>query len=340
MVVRDETQRLLQHRQSKPLQAMSKVLVLYSGGLDSTVVLAQALAEGNDVLAVTFDYKQSCSPEIQICQTLASYWGFRHRIVPLELKQTNARERIPARNTLFIAHALEIALHEGFLEIRYGAEPEDVYEDSSEEFVSAMNSVCGIHGVTLSAPLKELPDRMSVLEKALSLGVPLDLVHSSRGPLVNGACKTSRKFMDCLSRKLPCVHPLRFINALSDTHAQTNRNPYDVRTWTKFVGLFAVATSYSWPEWARNTPYKSACQWASNVLMDENGSPELLLEDSKRALDTAANYGIRQALSRLPRQPFLCQPVYAPKAHPVTQQLEQLMYEIDSGDGYDYLIYD
>ncbi len=197
---------------------MKKTVVLYSGGLDSTVVLAQAVRNGEDVLALSIDYGQTNGAELDVCKQLASFWGFPHRIAALSLDRQDPRHEIPARNTLFIAKALEQALLVQATHIAYGAEPEDVYVDSSLEFVRAMGQVTALHGVTLEAPLKSLKDRVSVMRSALDLGVPLDLVHSSRTNQIDGNCKTSQNFLATLHKFFPQVKPDVFLTALKNFH--------------------------------------------------------------------------------------------------------------------------
>ena len=87
-----------------------KTIVLYSGGLDSTVVLAQEIRDQKgDVLALSFDYGQSCGTELTKCSELSKYWGFRHKVVPMTLPFTDARSEIPARNTKRMAKLVKDA---------------------------------------------------------------------------------------------------------------------------------------------------------------------------------------------------------------------------------------
>src|SRR5438128_819333 len=97
----------------------NKVVILYSGGLDSTVVLAQALAKQDEVLALSIDYKQSNAEELVKAKALADNWGFNHEILPMEIKHTNAKIEVPARNTMFLSRALELALTVGADSVAY-----------------------------------------------------------------------------------------------------------------------------------------------------------------------------------------------------------------------------
>lgn len=206
-----------------------KTIVLYSAGLDSTTVLAMELAAGSDVLALTYDYGQTNPLEIDKCRVLASWWGFPHKVVKVPLERTDPRLEVPARNTIFLAKALECALIEKADKVAFGAEPEDVYTDSSREFVAAMRTVFEMHGVSLAAPLQALQDKQEVLAAALDLGVPLDMLQSSRTNFVNGGCKTSLRFLKALKEALPAFHPIELLQTISDINKEAT-NPYDIRT--------------------------------------------------------------------------------------------------------------
>ena len=64
---------------------MSKAVVLLSGGLDSTTTLAQAIADGNEVTALSFRYGQRHSKELISASNVAKFYGIRHVIVDLDL---------------------------------------------------------------------------------------------------------------------------------------------------------------------------------------------------------------------------------------------------------------
>src|SRR5215831_12325122 len=111
---------------SKPKPAV----VLLSGGIDSTTTLAIAVAEGYEANALSFDYGQRHQIETEAAQRLAKSLGVKeHRIAKIDLrvfggsaltddiavpKQRSETEiargipltYVPARNSIFLAHAL------------------------------------------------------------------------------------------------------------------------------------------------------------------------------------------------------------------------------------------
>ncbi|HET9728072.1 MAG TPA: 7-cyano-7-deazaguanine synthase, partial [Acidimicrobiia bacterium] len=60
---------------------MPKAVLLLSGGLDSTTLLAHAFHEGFDVHAMTFRYGQRHSSEIEAARRIAARYGVRHHVI-------------------------------------------------------------------------------------------------------------------------------------------------------------------------------------------------------------------------------------------------------------------
>ncbi|MEM0128128.1 MAG: 7-cyano-7-deazaguanine synthase, partial [Thermoplasmatales archaeon] len=63
-----------------------KALSLLSGGLDSSTLLGLVLSRGYDVTALTFDYGQRHSRELQSAKNVASHYGVDHRIIKIDLR--------------------------------------------------------------------------------------------------------------------------------------------------------------------------------------------------------------------------------------------------------------
>ena len=110
-----------------------RAVLLLSGGLDSTTVLALAKAEGYSIVALSFRYGQNHEHEAAQAQMIASHYGVSdHTIVDIDLAvfgqsaltadmevpKSNSVEEIsnripvtyvPARNTIFLSYALALA---------------------------------------------------------------------------------------------------------------------------------------------------------------------------------------------------------------------------------------
>ena len=136
-----------------------KAVVLLSGGADSATCLALARSRGRKVFALSFDYGQRHRVELAHARRLARrYRCAEHRVVRLDIagkdvsaltsrkipvpKRPGPRGAIPAtyvpaRNTIFLAHALSWAEAVGAPEIWIGANVIDYsgYPDCRPEFL-------------------------------------------------------------------------------------------------------------------------------------------------------------------------------------------------------------
>lgn len=297
-----------------------KSIVLYSGGLDSTVVLAQAIHDGDDVLALSINYNQSNLNELNRCADLAACWGFPHRLIHVSLERTDAREEIPARNTVFLAKALEFALLTKADRVLYGAEPDATYTDSSPDYIRAMGGVFNLHNVELVAPLRSMKGKEEVLKLALNLGVPLDLVHSSRTNRTDGACSASRRLLTTIHKIFPALNPLTLLQLLHDGHLYAEQNPYNLSTpqtnsfkfypalllQAVLIGKQKDATIYTTGNWGKSMQFvNELTHLFSKMSVDIVDNEELLKQNKYNTDQLAAIWGTKQALSRLPRPQYL-----------------------------------
>src|SRR4029077_14978513 len=118
---------------------MRPAVILLSGGIDSAITLAIAVAEGYEAYSLSFDYGQRHQIETQAARRVASSLGAKeHRVATIDLrvfggsaltdhidvpKKRSETEiahgipvtYVPARNTIFLAYALAWAevIHAG-----------------------------------------------------------------------------------------------------------------------------------------------------------------------------------------------------------------------------------
>lgn len=189
-----------------------KAVVLISGGMDSTTVLALARSQGFTCYALSFDYGQRHQYELDAARKIAKTYGaIEHRIVKLNLGElggsaltdssidvpdyTDADQipvtYVPARNTVFLAVALGWAETLNAHEIFIGASSVDYsgYPDCRPEYFKAFQALAnlatktGVEGnsIRINAPLLHL-SKAATIQKGIELGVDYSLTHSCYNP--------------------------------------------------------------------------------------------------------------------------------------------------------------
>lgn len=201
---------------------MTSALVLHSGGLDSSVCLAEAIAEHGaaNVKSLGIDYGQRHVKELEFAQALCDYYGVAREIVKLPriegvmLTDTNIEipnisydeiqgispTYVPFRNGLMLSVIASHAQHHGFDFIYYGAHAEDAqnwaYPDCTPEFNGAMANAIFIgtyQKTRLITPL-QWSKKFEIVQKGARLEVPFNLTWSCyKGEEKHcGVCPTCR----------------------------------------------------------------------------------------------------------------------------------------------------
>ena len=67
-----------------PWSVSVKAIILFSGGIDSTVVLAMALQNGRQCHALSFDYGQRHHIELQAAAAITKHYGISHQIIKID----------------------------------------------------------------------------------------------------------------------------------------------------------------------------------------------------------------------------------------------------------------
>lgn len=183
---------------------MKKAVVLISGGLDSTTVLAQARHDGYECYCISFDYGQLQRYELEVAQQIAKkYQAAEHIIYKLGLStfggsaQTDASIAVPtdahgdaipatytpARNINFLSAALAYAEVRQAYEIFFGASCVDYsnYPDCRPEFVAAFEKTANLATkVGVESGLIQIHTPLMYLSKAetIKLGLKLGVDYS------------------------------------------------------------------------------------------------------------------------------------------------------------------
>ena len=197
-----------------------KAVILFSGGLDSTTVLAIARDAGYSCYCLSFQYGQKQTVELEKAIRLAKENKVeKHLILNLDLDKiggsalTDAIEvpkdgesesddipvtYVPARNTIFLSHAIAWAEVLGASDIFIGVNAVDYsgYPDCRPEFLEAFSTmanlgtkagVSGERGFTIHAPLLQL-SKAEIVTKGVALGVDYSKTHSCYDPVDGKAC--------------------------------------------------------------------------------------------------------------------------------------------------------
>jgi len=200
-----------------------RAVVLLSGGLDSTTVLAVAQRDGFDVAALTVRYGQRHAAELDAASRIAQRMRVaRHEIISLDLRAFGGsaltadipvpKDRdeqkigsgipityVPARNTIFLALALAFAETVDAADIFIGVNALDYsgYPDCRPAFIEAFERLAnlatkaGVDGASrfrIHAPLLHLA-KSEIIALGLSLGVDYAGTCSCYDPLPTGeAC--------------------------------------------------------------------------------------------------------------------------------------------------------
>lgn len=201
---------------------MKKAVVLLSGGLDSTTVLAMAIAEGFSPLGLSFIYGQRHDRELDSARAVAAHYGIAHQVTTLDLSMFDSslihREQpvpsgrrlsemdkdipstyVPARNLIMLSVAAGLCESVGAERIYIGANAVDYsgYPDCRPEFFQAFQEVlrkgtkAGVDGKAIGVltPLMSM-SKADIVRQAMALDVPLHLTWScyAGGEKACGTC--------------------------------------------------------------------------------------------------------------------------------------------------------
>ena len=204
---------------------MKKAVVLLSGGLDSATAAAQAIADGYNLMALSFRYGQRHGRELVAAKVIARHLRItQHFIVDVNLSQwggsalTDTQQTlpqqgveldvipstyVPGRNTVFISLALSLAEAQDAEAIYLGINAVDYsgYPDCRPEYLevfqklASLSSKVGVEGkpIILKAPLV-MDSKVDIVKRAVALSVPIPQTWScyAGGDRPCGRCDSCR----------------------------------------------------------------------------------------------------------------------------------------------------
>ena len=206
---------------------MRKAIVSFSGGMDSTTVLAEAVAKygSSNVLAVGFRYGSKHNVyENKAAEKIAEHYhvkfilrdftnliqGFDSNLLISggDIPEGHYEEKsmsqtvVPARNMIFISVLSGLAWSLGYQEIWLGLHAGDhaIYEDCRPAFFYSMNAAV-VNGtgerVNLVAPYL-YGNKTSIVERGLELGVPYQFTRTcyKDQPVACGKCGSCQERLE------------------------------------------------------------------------------------------------------------------------------------------------
>ena len=188
---------------------MPNAVVLLSGGLDSTTTLAQALADGCRVTALSFRYGQRHTKELISAENVCKHYGVQHVVIDLNLSSFRSaltrddidvpmdREGdlaseipityVPARNIVFLSIAAGLCESVDADRIYIGANVVDYsgYPDCRPEFFEAFEKMINVgtkagvegHPIKIETPILRC-SKADIVRLGKKLGAPLHLTWS------------------------------------------------------------------------------------------------------------------------------------------------------------------
>ena len=207
---------------------MKNAVILFSGGLDSTTCLAYAKSKGFKCHAISFNYGQRHSAELNAAKKIAAHFDADHHIVEIPIAQLGGSALtdtaldvpdykgdntipvtyVPARNTIFLSFALGWAEVLKADDIFIGVSSVDFsgYPDCRPEYIEAFQKLAklatktGVEEgkITINTPLMNL-SKAETVKLGLSLGVDYGMTVSCYQ--ADSDCKACGVCDSCALRK-------------------------------------------------------------------------------------------------------------------------------------------
>ena len=197
-----------------------KAVILLSGGLDSSTILAYAKSKNFDLYAISFSYGQRHKFELEAAKKVANQFGVKqHQTMNIDLRafggsaltseievpKGRTEEEmegeipvtyVPARNTIFLSFALAFAEVIGSKDIFIGVNAVDYsgYPDCRPEYIAAFQTMANLatktgveseDRLTIHTPLIDLK-KSEIVEMGLKLGVDYSITSTCYDPNEKG----------------------------------------------------------------------------------------------------------------------------------------------------------
>ena len=210
-----------------------RAVILSSGGIDSTTVMAIARSKGYDLYSLSFRYGQRHAQELKAAKRVSKALGAKKHLImdidlgkiggsaltdDMEVPKGRSEEEmikgipstyVPARNTIFLSCGLAWAEVIGASDIFIGVNAIDYsgYPDCRPEYIEAFECLAnlatkaGAEGkmkIRIRAPLIHMT-KGEIILKGMELGVDFGMTHSCYDPFPDG--RACGRCDSCLLRK-------------------------------------------------------------------------------------------------------------------------------------------
>ncbi|NQZ06849.1 MAG: 7-cyano-7-deazaguanine synthase QueC [Algicola sp.] len=199
-----------------------KIVVIFSGGMDSFTVLNKTIQKGYEVYALSFNYGQRHVKELECAKEICAKLNVAHKIVDISAinqiiggsaltdnievpeghyeSESMKQTIVPNRNMILLSMAVGYAVSIEAEKVYYGAHSGDhaIYPDCRPEFVDKMNAVCQIanyEAVEIVTPYL-YKSKIAILTDGLAMG----LDYSDTWTCYNGREKACGKCGACQER--------------------------------------------------------------------------------------------------------------------------------------------
>ena len=201
---------------------MTKIVVVYSGGMDSFTLINFALKQDHEVSAISFDYGQKHRKELDsatdFCKSrsisleVSNISGIKPLLKGSALTdnievprghyedQTMKMTVVPNRNMIMISLSIAYAISIDFEEVWYGAHSGDhsIYPDCRPEFLESVNKtskLANYESIEIRAPFINLSK-----SEILSKGLGMNLDYSQTWTCYEGKVQACGKCGACVER--------------------------------------------------------------------------------------------------------------------------------------------
>lgn len=180
---------------------MNKTIVVLSGGLDSTTVLYELIAQGKQVKAISFNYGQKHEKELEYAAKTCVKLGIEHKVVDMtflkELVSNSALTSdlavpeghyadenmkltvVPNRNMVMASIAIAWAVNLDFDEVALGVHAGDhaIYPDCRPLFIEELTAIAkdaNFKAINIYTPFLYF-SKTDIVTKGIQLGVDYSL---------------------------------------------------------------------------------------------------------------------------------------------------------------------